>query len=65
MYSISIFFIFLNFILQRTPTAYGPVSLLALGAIFAASLYDDNMAYWLANALDIHGQLSLCVRCQL
>ena len=23
------------------------------------------MAYWLANALDIHGQLSLCVRCQL
>jgi len=36
------FFYFFYFILQRTPTAYGPVSLLALGAIFAASLYDDK-----------------------
>jgi len=34
--------VFFYFILQRTPTAYGPVSLLALGAIFAASLYDDK-----------------------
>jgi len=41
MYGISIF-LFFYFILQRTPTAYGPVSLLALGAIFAASLYDDK-----------------------
>jgi len=40
--TVSVFFYFFYFILQRTPTAYGPVSLLALGAIFAASLYDDK-----------------------